>query len=1346
MKFRTTVPIVICSVLLAGIFMMFLVPATGSEMDGPIVGDRVEIDLGRVDIDINDEWIDGRLWSTVDLENALDPPTNGEPSVPAISHPLEVPYEILDIELLRSDPISFKLPFKLPPSPTVLPLTEENMQETSPLEPDWERYHSGETFPANPLLWKRMGWSWNNGQRFGHYSVSASPIDYDPGEDELTFYTSVKLVLTVGGPEPSLSLDTEPTRSEARAPDPPPLVHSGTELLVISHDSYLDELSPYIEWNREKGVCVSAVTISQVDQQYPSDDRTTSIWKYVHDTFFGDSQNLKFLLLVGEHDQVASRTVKDLDPYAPAGEPSTLHTDTYFGCLDGGYGNYNSDGDQDWGELNDILDYIPEVYVSRIPVNSESEAKGWANKVVAYERDVPVGDWGGTAALLGSYTHEFDDGPEHCEYLWSSYLSSVYSTPDKYYSNGDVRASTGAKLLTYSNLQTGISSGLSIIVYMGHGHWAIWTEGPQDASSYLYDSSPASQLQQSPKLPFISAMSCETNWFDSSHESISEAFTENGKGGAIAYGGATRTTEGAIGHGYLIGAPGIQEDTLRMLKQGYRAPAEVFQRAKAYYAEQWGAYFASYQFGYNAWMEHQILGAPNVLLWTSTPKTFGVQYDFDEDHYTNFTVTVKDGQNNPVKDARVSIYSATLGERSFVDTDTMGRATIPYIISETAYGKITVTKQNFKPFQKEIVLRDLTEPETTPACANQNPDGANGWYVSDPLLSFICTEPADIFFKWNGGFVESYKGGILQVPKGPNVLEYWAEDGSGNEEDRKYHSINYDPETPVASVSLEPEEPDGEGGWYTTPPVISVILQQSMGSPQRVDYWWGRDPRQVSNGTLIAPEGDNELHIQAVDEAGNRDEEYQFFLKVDSVGPMTTLGTGGVDPNEKGWYVSPMTVTLTSDDRRSYIYYRWGPEEEFSRYSTAITPPPGNNTLQYYSKDEHGNIEPLRSVQVPYDIMPPDLEVTVTPRSPDGNSRWYVTKPRLALDVSFEDNDYRIYYYFDGDDPVEYISPIDIQDGEWTLHSFAEDEAGNRGMLQTHDFKVDTRSDPTQEYIDLSPNEEGWYTDLPQIILSSSGMSQIFYSWDGLTGYEKYSGGLYPPGEEGIFNLIYYSIDQAGNRESDRYLTLPLDGKAPVVSMEAPGSVLPGEEVVFDLSGTTDGVEVNAYRIDFGDGTDSGWVVTPRITHRYSGSGSYRVTVKARDGVGHESEENTWNIEVKNELNIVLVLVVGVSVVVLILILALVAAVLVNRRRHHHFAHHPVTHPLPPQLPRHPAAAQQPLPGIRQAPGKQPLPPVRPNTPEAQQRPAPMTRTSVDMPKPPAPPSIPEPPRPPIYI
>ena len=97
---------------------------------------------------------------------------------------------------------------------------------------------------------------------------------------------------------------------------------------------------------------------------------------------------------------------------------------------------------------------------------------------------------------------------------------------------------------------------------------------------------------------------------------------------------------------------------------------------------------------------------------------------------------MRDNKNNLVKDAKVTIYSETLDHWSFVYTNNMGAAEVPFIITETAYGKITVTKDGFKPFQEEVVLKDRTDPLTTPVCGRPNPNGAKPKDVFElPTLS-----------------------------------------------------------------------------------------------------------------------------------------------------------------------------------------------------------------------------------------------------------------------------------------------------------------------------------------------------------------------------------------------------------------------------------------------------------------------------------------------------------------------------------------------------------------------------------------------------------------------------------
>ncbi len=1329
----------------------------GSTYDIQVIG-RDVIDVEVPPLRMLEKEMEGRMWSTIEMEGTIYPPSDGGPCVPYLSNPLKVGYEIEDISVVRGDPITFRIPLHLAPSPKAVHLTSDVFESgsPSPLDLDWSKYTNGDSYPEDKIRWAHIGYGWDTGERRSHYSVSICPFDYDPVEGTLILYRDIDLLVERSDPT---NLDS--SLAMTRAVERPSLVAEGTELLVIAYDPFVNDLEDYVQWKREKGLTVSIVKYSLVNGAYSSLGGAQSIREYIHDTYFGDGKNLKWVLLAGEPKYVPTLMAWDQDPYM--GEPQTLPADTYFACLDGNYDDWDRDGDGRWAETNDVLDAVPDVYVSRVSTDTDVETFNWGKKVIGYEKNPSIGDWTSKVLLLGSTTHEYDDGPKQCEYFWNTYMDDVYSTPVKLYSSGNVQQNVGATVISSTSVKSSINSGVSTVVYMGHGYHQMWTAGTQNNPTYLLQTSDANGFSQSPKLPFITAMSCETNWYDAgSMECIAEGFIENPNGGAIGYVGASRTTEGGIGYyQYMPGAPGLQEDFLRMMNQGIRSQAEIFHEGKANYYDEWGSWFNSYQFAYNAWVEHNILGSPETEIWSNSISTFTVSVDYEMDYYSNFTVNVKDGSGNVVPGATVTIYSDKLGLGSVGTTDPSGNVKIPFRISEAAYGKVTVTKRNFKPFQKEYYLNDDTDPVTTVHFGIPDPDGSSGWYRSDPDITFTSTEPAEINYRWNGGSDEEFKGSIL-VPKGENTLEYWAEDLSGNEEGMRSEVIRYDPDTPVLEYTMTPVEPDGLNDWFITLPVITTEINGIKASSHQVDYWWGRGTKQVSNGTIYAMQGENQIHLQAVDEAGNKDDEITIDLRVDSICPFTEINTGGEEPNSLGWYVSPMAIELTCSDRSAETFYKWGEDEDWIRYRDIIEPPQGNYTFYYYSEDSHGNKEHTGTLSVPYDLIEPKITADILPSTPDGSLGWHVSSPTLKLSTETPSPYDVIYYRMDAGYVEVYSGTITIPEGEHSIYAYAIDQAGNRGPTKDYHFKVDTRDEKTDLSMDSSPNDEGWITDVPMIFLSSSEGTIIYYSWDHSQDHHAYNGGILPPGEEGEFVLTYYAVDPAGNHEKVRTITFYIDAKGPQTIITGPVETDAGVEVTFDLSQTTDGSDVEAYFVDFGDGSNSGWVSSPKVAHSYNNGGTYTVTARARDGVGHESKDETLTIVVTEDASnsLLLIIFIGISVLVVLsvgLFIVLEVAKKKEDHRHpphlhpmamHHHAHlnsgirsgHIQPHPNRPVLPRAPApvsSAPKPVGNVKPPVNTvQGQPPVKQTMPQQNRQPT--------VPPPPKMPDIPQPPRPPI--
>ena len=86
----------------------------------------------------------------------------------------------------------------------------------------------------------------------------------------------------------------------------------------------------------------------------------------------------------------------------------------------------------------------------------------------------------------------------------------------------------------------------------------------------------------------------------------------------------------------------------------------------------------------------------------------------------------------------------------------------------------------------------------------------------------------------------------------------------------------------------------------------------------------------------------------------------------------------------------------------------------------------------------------------------------------------------------------------------------------------------------------------------------------------------------------------------------------------------------PTLVADLSGSTLgPGEALNVNLSRSADvdGV-IDAYRVEWGDGSATGWVQTESVRHTYATSGDYTVTIQVRDDTGATaSMERTVHVE-----------------------------------------------------------------------------------------------------------------------
>lgn len=151
--------------------------------------------------------------------------------------------------------------------------------------------------------------------------------------------------------------------------------------------------------------------------------------------------------------------------------------------------------------------------------------------------------------------------------------------------------------------------------------------------------------------------------------------------------------------------------------------------------------------------------------------------------------------------------------------------------------------------------------------------------------------------------------------------------------------------------------------------------------------------------TQTLTEGVHQWNITCYDTANNLNDATTptRTLTIDTTLPNTSINLSGTFNATSGWYVSPVTFTLvtneTNPDKTFYNYT--GTEHEYLAPTTILQQ--GNITLYYYSKDLAGNTEQKKNVTFAIDSEQPLLEnFTIDPYAPKQNYS-------LTLNLSIRD-------------------------------------------------------------------------------------------------------------------------------------------------------------------------------------------------------------------------------------------------------------------------------------------------------------------------------------------------------
>jgi hypothetical protein len=389
----------------------------------------------------------------------------------------------------------------------------------------------------------------------------------------------------------------------------------------------------------------------------------------------------------------------------------------------------------------------------------------------------------------------------------------------------------------------------------------------------------------------------------------------------------------------------------------------------------------------------------------------------------------------------------------------------------------------------------------------------------------------------------------------------------------------------------------GNGTWTSWLSLTPAQHQYSVGARYTV-YMQIRDPSNV-NSTA------------------------QHQILVDTVPPVTSATPSGT-LGSAGWYVSPVTVTLSATDDFTAVTTSYRLDGgAWTAYSSPIAVSSnGNHTLQYYSTDAAGNIESAHTLLFHIDTGLPSTTAALS--GTPGASGWYVSTVQVALSASgavsgIASTQYRV----DGGSWQAYATPFSLGDGVHSLQYYSVNVAGNQGATGTSSVQVDTKAPTVGAQLSGTLGDHGWYTSNATVLLNAtdttSGVASLSYRVDG-GAWQAYSGSFRVG--DGTHTVDYVGKDVAGNTAVVQSLVVKVDTTPPVLANLLPSGSFTTREVVVSWSGSDSVSGIAEYRVSVDGGTFQSVGTATSLTINVT-DGDHTIVVAASDVAGNTAQATT---------------------------------------------------------------------------------------------------------------------------
>lgn len=464
-------------------------------------------------------------------------------------------------------------------------------------------------------------------------------------------------------------------------------MNNGTwDYIIITSDSLAPAFQELIEWKIRKGLRAKIFTLDYIYNTTTysgSNQEKLRYWIYFMHTYY----NVKWVLLGGDATIIPVQYCQ-----AKYGlETESVPSDLYYATFSWYSPKWDYNGNGIIGEMDDLTDFSPLVYLTRAPVRNSDDVLHFTQKILRYEKGGYLFNPSFVSTMLYAGKELGDPAGGYstyalCESAYNTYIDYYWlGSRDYLYStyNGTVTNLINYNTLTPNNLLSLINNSYHFIHMDCHGSYSGW-----DLGNSIFNTGYASTCHNNNGTIFLTT-SCQTNQFDY-NSTLSKSFL-NSPHGAIAYFASSRKGLYYTNNNY---GPSLLYNTFFLNNLFRSEPTDSpyhFGSVAAYSKLDWADEANSSETDGFRYLQLAIcpMGDPEMPIYTSNPQYItGVQVNVGN----NGDVTVSTGG---LSGCTIALTSTDGGIKYFEVVENVNSYTF-HDVWTCFY--VTVSKHNYLPF------------------------------------------------------------------------------------------------------------------------------------------------------------------------------------------------------------------------------------------------------------------------------------------------------------------------------------------------------------------------------------------------------------------------------------------------------------------------------------------------------------------------------------------------------------------------------------------------------------------------------------------------------------------------